>query len=161
MIDVQLLKLQYEVLNVSAEAIAHATGLPVDVIEAEIARKGWTRMWPDEDEPALLAAEGEDAFKLQSDAFIEKTRKRLFAYSLAKEILLATRYLELEAGIIAKANECLMYIDPQSGASAVKALSALWKDMAKSAAAASAFSIGQDESGMPTVIIKDLSGRQI
>ena len=161
MIDVQLLKLQYEVLNVSAESIATATGLPVDVIEDEIARKGWTRMWPDEDEPALLTAEGEDAFKLQSDAYIEKTRKRLFAYSLAKEILLATRYLELEAGIISKANECLMFIDPHSGASAVKALSALWKDMQKSAAAASAFSIGQDESGMPMVVIKDLSGRQI
>lgn len=161
MLDVPLMRLQYEILNVSIDSLAESTGIPAEVIGDEVIKKGWTRQWPDDDEPQLLIEPGEDTFKLQSDAYIEKTRKRLHAYSLAKEVLLATRYLELEAGIISKANECLMHIDPSSGTAAVKALSSLWKDMQKSAAQAAAFSISQDEGGLPTVIIKDLSGRPI
>ena len=160
-IDVQLLKLQYEILNVSAESIAHSTGLPLSAIQEEITAKGWTRMWPDEDEPTLEIAEGEDEFKLSSDRFVEKTRKRLHAYSLAKEVLLATRYLELEAGLISKANQCLVHIAPEVGVAAVKTLSSLWKDMQKSASANSSFTLGQDEMGLPTVVVKDLSGRAI
>ena len=158
-IDVQLLKLQYEILNVSAESIAHSTGLPLEAVQDEITSKQWTRMWPDEDEPTLEIAEGEDQFKLSSDRYIEKTRKRLYAYSLAKEVLLATRYLELEAGLISKANECLTTIDPAIGVGAVKALSSLWKDMQKSGGAATTFNA--DDLGLPTVVIKDLSWRVI
>lgn len=158
-IDVQLLKLQYEILNVSAESIAQCTGLPLSAINEEIVRSGWTRLWPDEDELPLEIAEGEDEFKLASDRYIEKTRKRLYAYSLAKEVLLATRYLELESGLIAKANECLDTIDPQIGVAAVKTLSSLWKDMQKSAKTDLAYNA--DDLGLPTVIVKDLSGRAI
>ena len=161
MLDVPLMRLQYEILNVSVQSLAESTGLPDGAIEDEIVKKGWQRRWPDADEPPLLIEPGEDSFKLQSDAYIEKTRKRLHAYSLAKEVLLATRYLELEAGIISKANQCLMHIDPSMGPAAIKALSSLWKDMQKSATQAAAFSITQDEGGLPTVIVKDLSGRPI
>ena len=160
-IDVQLLRLQYEILNVSAESIAKTTGLPLSAIQDEITLNQWTRMWPDENEPTLEIAEGEDVFKLSSDRYVEKTRKRLYAYALAKEVLLATRYLELEAGLINKANECLTSIDPVTGVSAVKMLSSLWKDMQKSAAANASMSFGMDESGLPTVVVKDLSGRNI
>jgi hypothetical protein len=160
-IDVQLLRLQYEILNVSAESIAQTTGLPLSAIQDEITHNYWTRMWPDEDEPPLEIAEGEDTFKLQSDRYVEKTRKRLYAYALAKEVLLATRYLELEAGLISKANECLTLVQPETGIAAVKMLSSLWKDMQKSTSANSAFSFGTDEMGLPTVVVKDLSGRAI
>jgi hypothetical protein len=116
-------------------------------------------MWPDEDEPPIEIAEGEDIFKLQSDRYVEKTRKRLYAYSLAKEVLLATRYLELEAGLITKANQCLTLVQPESGIAAIKTLSSLWKDMQKNAKADFAFNT--DEMNLPTVIVKDLSGRNI
>jgi len=159
-IDLELLRLQYEILNVSAESIARATNLPISAVQDEIDRKGWTPVWPDDEEPPIEIAEGEDAFKLTSDRFIEKTRKRLYAYSLAKDVLLATRYLELEAGLVSKANEVLDLVDPQVGIATVKALSSLWKHMQKSASAASA-SFGVDEMGLPTVVIKDLSGRAI
>lgn len=161
MLDVQLLRLQYEVLNVSAEAIAHMTGLPLDIIVDEITCKGWTRLWPDEDEPALTISEGEDGFKLSSDRYIEKSRKRLQAYTLAKEIILSTRYLDLEAGLVSKANECLQHIDAQTGVSAVKALSSLWKDMTKDKSTMASMQMTVDDTGLPTVIIKDLSGRAL
>ena len=161
MLDIQLLKLQYEILNVSIDALAAETDIPADFLQEEINRLGWARMWPEEGELPLVADEGEDVFKLQSDAFIDKARRRLCMYQLAKDALLATRYLELEAGIIKKANECLSHIDPQAGAAAVKTLSSLWRDMQKNSAQATAFSVGTDETGLPTVIVKDLSGRPI
>lgn len=160
MIDVQLLQLQYEILNVSIESLARSADLPVALLEREVEKAKWTRLWPDEDEPTVEIAEGEDAFTISSDRYIEKLRKRLTAYSLAKEILLTSRYLALEAGIIDKANEALLSIDSTT-TSGIKALSSVFRDMSKGMSAGS-LSLQQslDDKGLPTVIIKDLSGRE-
>lgn len=158
-IDIELLRLQYEILNVSADAIARQTGFPLDLIENEIKRSNWTPLWPDDDEPQLTYEEDEDVFTVSTDRYIDKTRKRLVAYSLAKEVLLATRYLELESSLIKKACETTELLDASSPA-ALKTLSALYRDLAKNGVSAgTSLQMGTDESGLPTVIVKDLSGQ--
>ena len=160
MLDIQLLQLQYEILNVSMPSLAASADLPIQLLEREAIRLGWVRLWPDEDEPLVEIAEGEDVFTVSSDRYIEKLRKRLTAYTLAKEVLLTTRYLALEAGIIDKANEAVHLVDPTT-TSGIKALSSVFRDMSKGLHAG-ALSLQQsiDDKGLPTVIIKDLSGRE-
>lgn len=159
MIDVAMLRLQYEILGVPAQSIAEANGIPLDMLEDEIRRKNWTVLWGTEPSPATLGLDPEDeTFTSEADLYIEQLRKRLAAFSLAKDALLASRYLELEAGIIAKACEALTHIDP-TAVNAIKALAALYKDMTKNLASAASLAMTTDESGIPTVIIKDLSGR--
>lgn len=157
-IDLDLLRLQYEILNVSAASIARQAGFPVELINDEINRSNWTPLWPDDDEPKLTYEEDEDVFSVSTDRYIEKTRKRLMAYSLAKEVLLASRYLELEATLIKKACETAESLDSSSPA-ALKTLSALYKDLAKNGVSGTSLQMGTDEAGLPTVIIKDLSGQ--
>jgi hypothetical protein len=160
-IDIELLKLQYEILNVSVSSISRTTGIPEDLILREIERGKWTPLWPDEDEPKLQVEEDEDLFTVSTNQYIDKTRRRLQAYSLAKEILLATRYLELESSLIKKATESLDTIDPSvTATSALKTLSSLYRDLVKNGlSSGTSLSLQTDEQGLPTVIIKDLSGR--
>lgn len=156
MLDMAMLKLQYEILNVSPQSIADHLGIPVHFVTEDIKKRGWKVLWPDEDEPTLSIGEDEDTFTADTDRYIEKLRKRLAAYTLAKDALLTSKYLELESNIIDSANIALQSIDPTS-TSALKALSALYKDMSKNMKESS-LSLSTDDRGVPTVVIKDLSG---
>ena len=161
-IDIELLKIQYEILNVSIDSIARSTGIPADLIELEVKRGGWTRLWPDEDEPKLQIEEDEDVFTVSSSSYIKKTQRRLQAYSLAKEVLLATRYLQLESNLIQKANDALDALTDTnlSQASGLKTLSSLYRDLVKNGIGGSTgLQLQTDEDGLPMVIIKDLSGQ--
>ncbi|MCK9408277.1 MAG: hypothetical protein M0R68_04005 [Bacteroidetes bacterium] len=160
-IDVELLRLQYEILNVSVESLARSAGIPQDLIQREIDKGRWTVLWPDENEPKLVVEEDEDLFTVSTNQYIDKTRRRLQAYSYAKEILLATRYLELESNLIKKANQVLENLTTvdMTAASGLKTLSSLYRDLSKGLSSVSSLSLGTDEEGLPTVIIKDLSGR--
>jgi len=163
-IDIELLKLQYEILNVSITSISRTTGIPEDLILREVERGKWTPLWPnDPDEPKLHVEEDEDLFTVSTNQYIEKTKRRLQAYALAKEILLATRYLELESALIKKANETLDSMDPSvTTASALKTLSSLYRDLVKNGlSSVTSLQLQTDEAGLPTVIIKDLSGRGV
>lgn len=161
--DMDILRLQYEILNVSVESIAKQLGLPPEVVAIEIEREGWKPLWPNDDETPLEVGEGEDAFELAIDKYISRARKRLMAYALAKEMLLAQKYLQLELGIVDTALQTLKSID-SSSVSAIKTLASLYRDMCKNSLSSTSnlsMQTGLDEQGLPTVIIKDLSGHAI
>ena len=166
-VDLGLVKLQYEILNVSIEDLAAALDMSPKFFLEEIKGLGWKRMWEDEDEPHIEIDEDEDRFTIETEAYIEKTRKRLMAYSLAKEIYLSQKYLELESGIINKAASVLSTLDvtdPQNlPVESIRKLATLYKDMTKSQVAANAtssISLGTDDQGLPTLIVRDLSGKK-
>jgi len=159
-----MLRLQYEVLNVSVTSIAKIINLPEDFVASEIQRMGWQPLWPNDDDEPLEVAEGEDVFTVATDKYIERTRKRLMAYALAKEMLLTQRYLQLELSIIDTAISAAKQLDP-SMVSSIKTLSSLFKDMCKNSLSSSTSTLslqqGTDERGLPTVIIKDLTGHAL
>lgn len=155
------MKLQYEILNKSVEQLATENEVPTEMLRKEITKLGWTQWWPEAD--LILCPEVEQDAKLQtqSEAFIERSKRRLAVYNLAKEMHMAQKYMELENQIIDTAVETLIRT-PTMDATSIASLSNLYKNMtAKSIASAlSSISFGEDEGGLPTVIIKDLSGRR-
>lgn len=165
MIDTELLKLQYEILNLSAQDISDKTGMPLSVIEKEIENQGWKKWWPD-DKPFAEAEpddEMEDAevFALQSDQFIDKAKRRLAVYTLAKEIHLAQKYLALESSLVDKAKDIIEKIGDGDAEAAAK-MSRLYKDMTSKnpMAALQSISFGEEEGGVPTVIVRNLTGQR-
>lgn len=174
MLDLALLKLQYEILNVPLEQIDAAAGLPIGALAHEAKRLGWKQLWPDQPSLATPTSsylqpqnqdEANEALALESEQYIDNARKRLKVYTLAKEILLAQRYLELECGIIQCAKNILENAEasPESmPASAIKQMSAMLKDLqhGSNLANLASMSISQDENGLPQVIIRDLSGQK-
>ena len=171
MLDVPLLKLQYEILNKTVDQLSEETGLPLASLQKEIDYNGWKQWWPEDEEVRLrekqaTSAEDEEidaseVLALQSEMYIDRAKRRLAVYTLAKEIYLAQKYMKLESALIDKAHDVLEGIQNIDSRS-IKELSALYKDMtAKSPMSAlAAFTFGEDEGGVPTVIVRDLSGRQ-
>lgn len=166
MLDLGLIKLQYEILNKSVKQIADETGMPENLIEKEIKDAGWKQWWPEDVDQRLLAKQTEDigedeVLALQSEQFIDRAKRRLAAYTLAKEIYLAQKYLKLESALIDKAHTILETLQDGDSRSA-KELSALYKDMTSKSpmGALASFSFGEDEGGIPVVTIRDLSGRK-
>jgi hypothetical protein len=160
-LDLETLRLQYEILNVPLATIAQRARIPLDLLQREATNKSWKPLWSEEDSLPLEIEEGDDEFELKSNAFIEQTRRKLQAYSLAKDLLLAQKYLDVEVGILNKAKEIIDTMESPS-ASCVRTLASLYKDMSKgllSAGGAASVSVGIDENGLPTAIIRDLTGR--
>ena len=164
MASLELMRLQYEILNISLADLARTAQVPIVLLEREAKQSGWKQLWPDSDEAALQFEEGEDKFSIASDAYIEKTRKRLTAFSLAKETALSMKYLELESAIIDKAQEVLDNIPiGQASASVAKVLASLYRDMSKnliSAGASNNSTLDIDGGGIPTLLVRDLSGQK-
>ena len=162
--DLDIIRLQYEILNVSEESICERNGLNPQMLQDVIEKYNWKRWWSDPKEPEIDFIDGEDEFgedalSIQSEAYIDRTRKRLSAYALAKQVLLAQKYLELEAGLVQKAIDAIGDLDT-TNATGIKALSALYKDLAKGSSLDGALSIGlgQDNDGLPQLIVRDLAG---
>lgn len=171
--DTHIARLQYEILNVPLSQLASDANIPVGLLEQEAKASNWKQWWPEEDtvvwlekqrkialesEEAHTANSEEEMLSQQSEEYIERTRKRLQVYSLAKEIYLAQKYLKLEAALIKKAHDILeecQTIDPAG----IKQLSALYKDMVSKSPMSTLLSVSADESGIPNLIIRDLSGR--
>lgn len=176
MLDLALLKLQYEILNVPLEQIDDAAGLPRGAMAMEAKRLGWKQIWPDtngcerSELPAELPAEltqdeRNEALALESEQYVDNAKKRLKVYSLAKEILLAQRYLELECGIISCAKTILQNAESQPdsmNAASIKQMSAMLKDLqhGSNLSNLASMSLAVDDSGLPTVIVRDLSGQR-
>lgn len=161
MLDISLMRLQYEILNVPVEQLAQESGISVKMIRSEIERGGWKQLWPSDSVPiAPTDDEGSllSAFETETNAFIENNRRRLKAYSLAKELMLVSRYLELEVAIIDKANDLVSRLEK---ASEVKLLAALYKDLTSNSNLANlaTMALAKDENGLPTLILRDLSGQ--
>jgi len=157
------MKLQYEILNKSVEHLAAENDIPINMLRTEIERLGWTQWWPESDLILYPDTDKDEQLQAQSETFIERTKRRLAVYNLAKEMYLAQKYLELETQIIDTALKSLIRaneVNINMDAGAITALSNLYKNMTSKsiASALSTISFGEDEGGLPTVIIKDLSG---
>lgn len=177
--DIALMRLQYEILNTSVNYLADASGISANMIQDEINRAGWKQLWPNEPslsnpeslhkaiqsskplDPNLVA--DEDEFAASSALIIDRAKRRLQLYSLAKETYLSSRYLDLEASILdAAISKAIEMATAANGSSAdLKQLSNVYKDLTNgsSLSAAASLQFGTDESGIPTVVFKDLSGK--
>jgi hypothetical protein len=166
--DYALMRLQYEILNVPIEQLAvEATEgventLLVTKYREKIESFGWKQWWPEADlivtqEDVDAAADGDDAMAQQAELFLERSKRRLSVYNVAKEIMLTQKYLALESALVDSATKLITGSTLE--AKDVRALSALYKDLtAKSVTSAlAAVSFGTDETGLPTVIMRDLS----
>jgi len=160
-------RLSYEILNSSIGTIADMLGLTPKMVQDYADKYNWTQWFPNEEEDAFSTnisedeqdlLDGEDIFTVRADQFMDKNRKRLQVFTLAKELALAELYADLEISIVNKAREaisCVNEEDPQS----MKIVSDIFKNMSKDLQKnAGAVSFTQDGSGLPTVIIRDLSG---
>lgn len=159
MINLTQIRLQYEILNKSFESLAIDNGLPVSILKQEADEHNWKQFWPEPDLLLMPDVDRDERLTAQSEAFIDRSKRRLAAYNVAKEVYLAQKYFELESGILDAALTALQ-LDAEMRPSDIKELSALYRDlMANSIAGAlSSMSFGEDDTGLPTVIIKDLSG---
>ncbi len=155
--------MQYEILNKPLEEIAQDAFTTEKAIQTVAERNHWKQWFPEpdlnlsSDEPAT--PQTTDDMEAQVEEFTKRTSLRLQMFNLVKEILLTQKYLALEVMIIDKAHAIAanVELEPRD----IKALSALYVDMTKNSLrdSLSSFSFGEDASGLPTVIFKDLSGR--
>jgi hypothetical protein len=165
MIDTELLRLQYEILNFSVADLAKQTGMPESIIQKEVDSQNWKQWWPTDKHFAEANPEDEledsEVFALQSEQYIDTAKRRLAVYTLAKEIHLAQKYLALESSLVDKAKDIVDEIKSSDAEAAAK-MSRLFKDMTTKNPLASLQSIqfGEDEGGIPTVIVRDLTGRK-
>ena len=161
-------KLSYEILNTSIKSIASSLGLTEAMVQKHADDNDWVQWFPSEatdsisldideqsEEADLL--EGEDIFTVRADQFLDKNRKRLQVFSMAKELAMAEHYAGFEASLIDKAKSAVMEIEI-SDVKALKDLSTVFKDLAKDLQGTTAVSFAQDQGGLPTVIVRDLSG---
>jgi len=157
-------RLNYEILNIPLESIANSMNLRLIDVRAEAEENDWKQWFPETEsdldlDPDSELNEGENLFELKANQYTEAGRKRLEVYSVAKQLALMNLYTRLEVNIVAKANEAIELTDPKN----VKDLSILsgvltsmTKDLEK---LSQSMTLGQDEStGMPQLIIRDLSG---
>jgi len=118
--DVQLLRLQYEILNTPVEELAEDAGVPTEIMLDEIKHRRWTRRWPSE--PTISA----DSEAMQKE--VGKAQSRLKLYLLEKEMYLASKYLALESSLVNRAldaSEEFTEPNPKD----LKILSGIYKDL--------------------------------
>ena len=173
MLDSNLMRLQYEILNVSVEQLAAETKISATIISSYIKSEQWTRWWPEPDldlaapvTPIDLSSgnclpppDQAELFTIQTENFLDRSRRRLAVYTLAKEIYLAQKYLKVEAAVLDKLHD-IATASETLGADGIKKLASAFKDLCNknSLASSQSISFGPDESGIPSVIIRDLSG---
>lgn len=160
--DLTLMRLQYEILNVPIETLAAQANCPPSILQSEADKHGWTQYWPEPDLELVQEQNkdnDEDALTSEAEILLERSKRRLAIYNVAKEMLLAQRYLALESALITKATSV---VENAESSSDLRSLSTVFKDLtAKSISGAmAALSFGQDEGGLPTVVIRDLTGQK-
>lgn len=155
------MRLQFEILNKSIPQLARENNLPVSMLEEEIADQGWKQWWPEPDLVLCPDVDKDEILQAQSETYLDRAKRRLAVYNVAKEVLLAQKYFDLEDKIIDSAL-AVLELAADMEASDVQSLGALYKNlMSRSVSnALVGMSFGEDEGGMPTVIVKDLSGRK-
>lgn len=168
--DIQLVRLQYEILNTSIEVLANSTGLSKASIEFEAKRSGWVQLWPDLP-PVTLAPKATSRGTLEAelinegtsvnseiDDVIKTTQKRLQYFSLAKDAYLSIKYARAEAALLDKVydliEECAT-ID--SVVYATKAFKSLVDGTSLPSSRTKAL-IHDDEGGLPVFTMRDMSG---
>jgi hypothetical protein len=159
-------KLCYEILNKPLASIADDLGLPVSMVEKEACDGNWFQWFPDteSDHKALTEREqdeleGTDLFTLRAEQYIERNRKRIQLFTLAKDVVMLEKYADIELNLLVQTREALNSLDTET-TNSLKTISSIYKDMIKQITTSNtALSMGKDEqTGLPTVIIRDLSG---
>ena len=156
-------RLNYEILNIPLVSIAKMMRLRTKDVEAEAEENDWKQWFPaDESEfdlnPDSELNEGENLFELKANQYTAEGKKRLEVYQVAKQLMLMSLYTKLEVNIIKKANEAaesteITSVGDISSLSGI--LSSLTKDLSK---LSQSMTLGQDDNGLPQLIIRDLSG---
>jgi hypothetical protein len=160
-------RLSYEILGVPLKDLADTLGLPLSMME-KIAKEQEWQQWFSEDDSSSFSLvegtegeellEGEDIFTVRADQFLDKNRKRLQVFNMAKQLALVELYADLETKLLAKARSAIEAVDEESVRD-IATLSGVFQALTKDIQGLnSAISMGKDESGLPTVIIRDLSG---
>lgn len=162
MIDIATLKMQYEILNKPIEEIARESGLQTRSIQQEAERDKWVQWFPEPDLTVDPSKKHDtEAMQEISEDFTARTKHRLAIYNIAKDLLLAQRYFMLEMKIIDKANNILEIQEDSLSPSEIKTLSSLYSEMSKQTITRvmQSVSLTQDDNGIPTVIVKNLSNK--
>ena len=157
--NVQHMRLQYEILNRPLEHLALENNVPLEMLVEEVADHNWKRWWPEPDLIVTPDIDKDELLLAQSEAFLDRAKRRLAVYNTAKEMLLAQKYYELEDKILSAALRILDSADDMDGSS-VLALGVLYKNLMSQSVSRAVIdmSFGVDDGGLPTVIVKDLSG---
>ena len=160
-------KLSYEILNTPIEELADNLGLSPNMLQDVIDKHGWVRRFPESNAIPLSPGyapegeevlEGEDIFTVKADQFIDFTKKRLQLFNIAKTLALTESYARLEFSLIDKVQKSVDEI-PVVDNTGISKLAAAFRTLVKDLSGlTSAVSFVQDESGLPTVILRDLSG---
>lgn len=191
LIDIPLLRLRYEILNVTLEELAADVDTPLQILRSEAKSNGWKQWWPYDilidpssvvapptttpsnatesslsgaysptvagmDEDDLVDDDDESDLEVGSRAFLRDTSLRLQVFNMAKEVYLSHKYAGLESALIDAASAAAgTNTTPQD----LKHLSSIFKDLATHMTSGKSLSIGTTDDGLPTVIIRDLRGR--
>ena len=157
-------RLNFEILNISVDAIANTMGLETKHVEEQMQEQSWKQWFPATDsefdlDPDSDINEGENLFELKANQYTAEGRKRLQVYQIAKQLHLMSLYTRLEVSLIEKANEAIDIVDA-ANISAISTLSGVLQSLTRDLNQLSqSMTLGTDsESGLPQLIIRDLSG---
>ncbi len=163
-LDMAIARLQYEILNMPLEQILQESmgdsGM-IKTFEREIDSAGWQQWWSEADlvleQTDEQLEDGEDALSAQTEIFLERSRKRMAVFQMAKEFMLAQRYAKLEKSLVDTAITLSESLKLE--AKDIKSLGGLYKDLTSKSIAntLATMQFGIDEGGLPTVILRDLS----
>lgn len=185
-IDLHLLRLRYEILNISLADIASELEVPPSLLEKEAQVNKWKQWWPGtladqadidadttgftptplitDNSPTVASLLDDDThpdleasspMEEAADLYLKEQRIRLQVFTLAKDIHLAHKYASLESALVDRAKDMIpMTAEPSDVRNLVLSL----KDLPGKIASGSV-AVGQNEDGLPMVIIRDLSGR--
>ena len=179
-IDPNILKMQYEILNVPLEQLSKEANIPLDILNTEAEKAGWKQFWPEEKYHTRFEKERKDVdeseesdeyshqdlINQQSEEFINSSSQRLKVFSLAKELYLANKYLILEVTLLDRIKELiegdglddLGVRDPAM----LQKLSSIYKDLSSGSSISQLMKSAKDEKGgLPLFILKDLTGKEL
>ena len=167
--DIQLVRLQYEILNTPFKVLAESSGLSEASIQFEAERSNWKQLWPDLPKVSNPGLTGRSAIEAELinegisinseiDEAIATTQKRLQYFSLAKDTYLSVKYAKAESALLDKIQDVIddcTTID--SIGYAVKAFKGLMNGTALSSTGTKALPLG-DADGIPLFAMRDMSG---
>lgn len=142
-------RLQYEILGLSVIDIAEDSGLAAYMIEEEIRQSNWVVVWPKLDLQDISDSK-------RAEIVIEDAAKRLKVFNALLAIHLAPKYLELEVSLLDSSLEAME--DPDLSPSALASIARVYTSLRDHASAA-LMSVEDQDNGMPSVTIKNLSGK--
>jgi len=163
--DFSLLRLQYEILNVSIESIARRSNLNPELLKALAIEEEWEHKWIDPDDPepeSDLNPDSdfpEDELTIKSEEFIERSKKRLAAYTIAKNVLMTQQYLELELSLVRKTIEHLENM-PAITSKDLQSISHVYRNLLNGTPIMDILAMRdkQEDGGIPLLVVKDLAG---